>query len=343
MNVLLTGFTGNLGPAIAAALAEHHVIALVRDPSCLPQVADLEIVKGALDSLPHDLASRVEVIIHAAASTAFRQPLAELRRHNVEGTRQLLDFAQRCPRLARFIHVSTVCAAGKRTGVLHEKPIDETPEFVNDYERSKWEAEQVVLGSSLPVEIVRVAIVAGSELDGVVPRPGALHHTVRWLQRGLIPMMPGTPDAPVDLVSTEFVARVIAALLRKPARPGRIVHASSGDRAPRLGELLDHFATLFVARDRGWSNGAIVLPDIVDAETYALFEQSVARSGDVLFRRVCDDAQSFLPMLLHPRVNATSLAATLPQTDWRLLTARVFAWLVATDWGRSPQPAYALH
>lgn len=343
MSVLLTGYTGSLGPAIAAALPDRHIIALVRDASRVPDAAGVEVVIGALDSVPQALASRVEVVVHGAASTAFRQPLEELRRHNVDGTRRLIEFAERCPRLTRFIHVSSVCAAGKCSGVLREVPIDDAPEFVNAYEQSKWEAERVVLGSALPVEIVRVAIVAGSENDGVVRRPGAMHHMVRWLQRGLIPMMPGSPDAPVDLVSTEFVAGVIASLLREPARAGRIVHASSGLSAPRMRELLDHFAALFAAEDRGWSSGAIVLPDIVDAKTYALFEQSVARSGDVLFRRVCDDAQSFLPMLLHPRINATSLAASVPQTDWRLLTARVFAWLVATDWGRSAQPAYACH
>ena len=341
MNVLLTGFTGNLGPTIVAALAEHHVIALVRDRSRIGGFPDVEIVEGALDSVPAALAARVEIIVHAAASTAFRQPLEELRRHNVTGTRHLLDFAMGCPRLVRFVHLSTVCVAGKRSGVLREAAIHETPAFVNAYEQSKWEAEQIVLGSALPVEIVRVAIVAGSEIDGTVPRPGALHHTVRWLQRGLIPMMPGGPDVPVDLVSAEFVARVLAALLREPASAGRIVHASSGERAPRLRELLDHFGTLFAARDRAWSSGTMVLPDIVDAETYALFEQTVARSGDALFRRVCDDGQSFLPMLLHPRVNATSIAATVPPSDWRQLTARVFTWLLANDWGRTPQPAYA--
>ena len=84
------------------------------------------------------------------------------------------------------------------------------------------------LTNSGPSRVGRAGIVAGSARDGAVRRPGALHHTVRWLQRGLIPMMPGRADTPVDLVSTEFVAGVIAALLREPLRACRIVHAAAG-------------------------------------------------------------------------------------------------------------------
>jgi nucleoside-diphosphate-sugar epimerase len=341
MKTLLTGFTGNLGPAIADALAGHQVSALVRDPARAPRLPDVELVAGSLEELPRGHAHAVEAIVHAAASTAFHAPLDELRRINVEGTRRLLSFAHRCPRLERFVYLSTICAGGKQSGLLAEAPILDRPKFVNAYEQSKWEAEQVVLASGLPVEIVRVAIVAGSASDGAVRRPGALHHTVRWLQRGLIPMMPGRAGTPVDLVSTEFVGGVIAALLGEPLHAGRIVHAAAGAHAPTLRQLLDHFGALFSEQHRGWATGAIVLPDIVDAGTYALFEQSVARSGDVLFRRVCADAQCFLPMLLHPRTCATSLAATFPPPDWRLLCQRVLAWLIATDWGRAPHPAYA--
>ena len=43
-------------------------------------------------------------------------PLAELRQTNVTGTAALLEFARQCPRLRRFIHLSTTCVAGDRCG-----------------------------------------------------------------------------------------------------------------------------------------------------------------------------------------------------------------------------------
>jgi nucleoside-diphosphate-sugar epimerase len=334
MNILLTGYTGNLGAEIARQLAHHRIFALVRDADGAPAAENVTVVPGELDRLPEDLAPEIEGIIHAAASTAFRAPLAELRRINVDGTGALLAFARRCPRLRRFIHLSTTCVAGDRHGFIAEAPIQPTPGFVNAYEQSKWDAEALVLDSELPVEIARLAIVAGSDRDGSVRRPGALHHTLYWLYNGLVPMVPGAADSRVDLISTEFAAGVVAALLHARIQPGRIVHATAGDSAPMLAGLLDHLVRLFARHHRGWANDSVARPDIVDAATFALFEESVRQSGDALFRRVCDDARSFLPGLLHPRVFASSLAASAPLGDWRALADHVFTWLLTHDWGR---------
>lgn len=138
----------------------------------------------------------------------------------------------------------------------------------------------------------------------------------------------------MDLISTEFVGGVIAALVRSESEPGRIIHVSAGNAAPKLGELLDFLAALFSKHHRGWASGAVERPDIVDAETFALFEQAVRQSGDLLFQRVCEDGRSFLPGFLYPRTMATSLARSVPSSDWRVLASRVVTWLVDTDWGR---------
>ena len=339
MNILLTGFTGNVGPDLAHSLAPHRVIALVRDVKRAPYVDGVTLVEGSLANLPKSVQHEVDVVVHCAAAVAFKRPLEELRRTNVDGTASLLNFAERCPRLKRFIHVSTICVYGDRSGPAPELPVAETPNFVNPYEQSKWEAECLVLGSKLPVEVVRLAIVAGSDRDGAVRRPGALHHALYWLYKGLIPMVPGTPGSRVDLISTEFAAEVIAATLRAPAQPGRIVHASAGVGAPSLEELLGHLATYFSQHHRGWASHAVSIPDIVDRETFALFRQSVDQSGDILFRRVCDDAESFLPILLYPRTMHTSLADTVSSCDWRVLADRVAGWLIETNWNRKAKEA----
>src|SRR4051794_1276372 len=99
MTILLTGFTGNLGPEIARQLAPHRILALVRDALTAPRLAGVELVTGSLESLPVEVAPEVEIIVHSAACTAFRAPLDELRRVNVDGTARLLGFARACPRL----------------------------------------------------------------------------------------------------------------------------------------------------------------------------------------------------------------------------------------------------
>lgn len=333
MNILLTGYTGNLGGEIAHHLAPHRVFALTRTHGEI--TPGVELIPGSLEQLPAQLSSEIEVIVHGAASTAFRAPLEELRRVNVEGTSRLLEFAHRCPRLQRFIHLSTTCVCGNQSGLIPERPLPRARAFVNPYEQSKWEAEQVVLESNLPVEIARLSIVAGSEIDGSVRRPGALHHTLYWFFKGLIPMLPGRETSQVDLISTEFAAKGIAALVAAAPEPGRIVHLASGRKAPCLRELLDFLGQLFAKHHHGWTSGAIAIPDIVDAETFAMFQDSARRSGDLIFQRVCDDAEAFLPGLLHPRLLATSFAHQIDQPDWRVLAERVFTWLQANHWGRT--------
>jgi len=338
VKILLTGYTGNLGHALAAALREHDITALVRSPEHVPSLDGVRICRGSLEELPASLPRDVEVIIHCAASTAFRASLPELRATNVQGTQRLLEWAESCAHLHRWLHISTACVAGDRKGRIAETPIAEMPSFTNPYEQSKWEAEQAALASRVPVEIVRVSTVVGREDDGSVRRLGALHHLSHWLSRGLVPMIPGDASTPVDLVSTEFATHVITALLREPAQPGRIIHVAAGDLAPRVGEVLEVLRRVFRRHYRGWQRGVLALPDFADATTWTQFARSTEQSGDALFQRVVADAQSFLPALLHPRIYATSFAAQFPPGDWRTLIERNAEWLIRSQW----KPHHAL-
>jgi nucleoside-diphosphate-sugar epimerase len=335
VNVLLTGFTGNVGFAIAESLVEMRVFALMRNPVNAGELPHVTLVRGSLSDLPHSLAPEIDVIVHAAADTSFRSPLDILRETNVGGTRALLEYAEHCPRLQRFVHLSTTCVNGTTRGFIAESPMNDMPCFVNPYEQSKWEAEQFVLSSTLPAEILRLSIVVGREQNGSVRRLGALHHSVCWLLRGLIPMIPGSELSRVDLVSADFVARVLRALLAASPRRGRIVHAAAGESAPTLGDLLQLVFSLFERHHEGWARGAVERPVFADAETWNLFAAAAERSGDALFARVIGDAQSFLPALLHPRAYAISLAQDVHHADWRVVVERTVEWLIRTDWKRA--------
>jgi nucleoside-diphosphate-sugar epimerase len=324
-----------VGYAIAEALAEMRVFALVRSPLGVLRLPHVTAVQGSLSELPLSIAQDIDVIVHAAADTSFRTPLDVLRRTNVAGTRAMLKYAERCPRLERFIHLSTICVSGTTGGVIAESPVHEMPSFVNAYEQSKWEAEQLVFSSTVPAEILRLSIVVGREYDGSVRRLGALHHSVCWLLRGLIPMIPGKGASRVDLVSADFVARVLHSLLAECPRYGRIVHAAAGESAPTLAKLLELVFTLFARHHEGWARGIVERPVIADAETWNLFAAAAERSGDALFGRVIGDAQSFLPALLYPRTYATSLAGRVSTPNWQAVVERTVEWLIRTNWKRS--------
>ena len=359
--LLITGATGALGPALVREIVRtgqfERVVALVRPAGAAEKIAALRLalepaaagsslvfVEGSLgsDGAWPDLPAPA-CILHAAADTRFRAPLAELSATNLEGTRQLLAWAGQLPHPPRFIHFSTTCAAGRRTGLVGEAPLTDDAGFVNDYERTKWQAEQLVLSSPLPTEIVRLATVVGRETDGRLHRPGAFHTTLRWFYRGLLPMVPGDAGTCIDLISTELVTGFITRLLARPARSRGIYHLSNGDRAPRLEAVIELAAEKFSARSPAWRTGQILPPVLAARPVFEDFRVSVLKSRDALFTQVLESVDSFLPELFYPKTFATAAAAAvwggeLPLPPWPDFLARVLDSALDTDFGRQKAP-----
>jgi thioester reductase-like protein len=370
--IVVTGASGALGPHLLAELLRceenEQIVALLRPgPEWASRVQDLRMAVSELtgraschpsgffqrlhpmaadirrDDLGLEsrdrksLSNRVDVVIHAAANTRFAAPLSDLRDVNVEGTRRVLEFAHRCSRLRQFLLVSTTCVAGTRTGAIAERLEEEPGEFVNLYERTKWDAERLTVAAALPVRIARLSTCIGGERTGYVHRFGAIHQSIRWLARGLVPMLPAVEESRVDLMATDVAARWIARAAACPAERLEVCHVAAGDRAIAIHELL-HAAVAHL-RDRiaGWNSGQIEAPVIVDAATFDLFERSVGQSGDALFARVLASARSFFPSLLYPKVYQTARAeqvwgGPLPLSDWRSTLGKVIEFGCARDW-----------
>ena len=357
-SLLVTGATGALGlPLLASLLAarrQSRLVALVRgDPAALraalrqhwPDLdqAALFPVAGSL-SEPDGLAGLagagpVQGVLHLAACTKFRAPEAELAGTNVAGTRRLLAWAEAAPMTPRFIHFSTTCVAGKRTGPIAEAPLTAEPGFVNAYERTKWETEQIVQASPLRPEIIRLATVVGSERDGRLHRPGAFHTTLRWLHAGLLPMIPGDAGTRLDLLHTELVTGFIPRLLGRPAAPGGVYHLSRGARAVPLAELLALATEKYSARSTAWRGGQILPPVLASRAAFDDFRTSIFQSRDFLFNQVLDSVDSFLPELFYPKRNDTARAEAvwggpLPHPEWRPWLGRVLDYALDSDFGR---------
>jgi nucleoside-diphosphate-sugar epimerase len=310
-----------------------------------PVAGDLRLVNlGGLGLAPRDLAE-IDTIVHAGANTSFTASAAELHAVNVDGTARMLALAARCPRLRQFLFVSTACVAGHRTGVIAERLELDAPDFVNAYEASKWRAEQLVAASDLPVRIARLSTCLGDGRTGYVHRFGAVHHTINWLMRGLVPMIPGAPGARIDAIATDVAARWIAHAAVTPVAPRDahgvdVCHVAAGQQAVPLEALLAAAVAEFRRHRPEWSRRQIEPPAIVDRETFALFQRSAAASGDALFARVLESVQSFLPALLSPKVYETARAercwgGPLPHPDWRETLAKVIEFGCAAQWSRA--------
>ncbi len=196
-----------------------------------------------------EIASRVEQIIHSAASVSFSLPLEESRAINLEGTRRMLELAELAQArggLTRYAHVSTAYIAGDHCGRFHEHDHDVAQAFRNAYEQSKFEAEWLVRARpDLPATILRPSIVVGDRRSGWTAAFNVLYWPLRAFARGLYPAVPAEPDAPVDVVSIDYVADAIYALCQSDTGIGRTYHVTAGRHASTVGELVEAASRYF--------------------------------------------------------------------------------------------------
>ena len=83
----------------------------------------------------------------------------------------MLELAELCRRrggLRRFSYVSTAYVAGTHDGEFSEDQLDVGQGFRNPYERSKFEAEQLVRAyrGRLPIQVFRPSIIVGERATG---------------------------------------------------------------------------------------------------------------------------------------------------------------------------------
>ena len=117
------------------------------------------------------LCYEVDEVFHCAAATHFENQRAdELVIVNVKGTENMLQFAD-SGKQKRFHYISTAYVAGKQDGIIYENEMVNEPLFNNEYERSKFIAEQVVIkyakSNEIPYTIYRPSIIVGDSKTGV--------------------------------------------------------------------------------------------------------------------------------------------------------------------------------
>jgi thioester reductase-like protein len=214
-------------------------------------------------------AQGIATILHAAAVTRFDVTADIAAAVNVAGTQKLLAFAERCPALETFAYVSSLYSAGLASGDVLEEARPEPPAFANEYERSKWQAEALVLAGARPFrrQILRVATVLCDDTSGAVTQHNVVHRLLKLLYSGLLPIVPGNPGTPVYLVTGELVAAATLALLGRGA-DGAIFHlAPAAASACTLQELLDWSHAAFCRTD-SFLRRRVLKPLFADAPTF---------------------------------------------------------------------------
>ncbi len=313
--VFITGATGMVGHALLARIcaepAVQKMFVLARRPSAVPPHAKIEVIQGDVESpdlgmAPADrrrLAQSITTIIHGAALTSFSSELAEARAVNVEGTEWMLQLATDCLHLRGFCHLSTMYVCGRRMGEICETELEHDCGFVNFYEQSKYEAEQLVQAESdrLPVSIVRLSTVIGDSASGEVNKMGGIHHAMRLMFHSLAPFVPGRKDSAVDLIPLDYAVESIVLLGLQKFAPNTTWHVCGGVDALSLEEFLALTLQLFYENRPAWRKRAIEMPVIVNLETFELFVKSVEEVGDSAIVSSVAALKHFVPQLAYPK------------------------------------------
>lgn len=255
---------------------------------------------GISDKHLNALYKEITAIMHTAASTRFDLPLAEARKINVLGTKNVLDFALKCTNVGKLGFISTVYISGKRTGKLNEDAWEHTEGFVNSYEQTKYEAEQLMkkYKNKLPISTYRLSTIIGDSKSGVVNHFTAPHQALRIMYLGLAAMIPGTQNYIVDLIPSDYTALIIFNLFNSHFKQNQIFHITAGkNKSYSLEKLIDTSYELLAKFDPAWKKKEYPKPSIVSSETFDLFIESVEQSGDIFISGVLNVLKHFAHQL----------------------------------------------
>jgi nucleoside-diphosphate-sugar epimerase len=356
--VLLTGATGLVGggllQSLLAADPERRVVALTRrrekaqSLNRIPRVraleADLNQPRLGLDEVVIPLLeASVTEIIHSAAEIRFGLPLEQARAANVGSTANLLEFARRCPRLKKFAHVSTVYVAGRSPGRIPEARASDRHGFINTYQQSKFEAEELVFEamSELPAAIFRLSSIIGDSTTGRVRQFNHVHQLLRLLPRNLLPVAPVEPAASIDLIPGDWAVAALSYLFEKRFLPGRIYHVCAGPEGSlTVDQMIRLTVEAFESNGKSPRPGRIRLPKLLSLPDYEAYVEKTRRGDNALLKEVLRIMGFFLPHLAIFQVfenQKTSEALkdsglTLPSI--RSYYGKVVRYCLETNWGR---------
>jgi len=362
---LLTGATGLIGhyvlaellrrkqrcavllrPPLAKSMARLAKLLTALDVSTDDQVACERLLplEGDLwDTWPEARHLGLTCVVHGAASTRFSLDRdGEPRRTNVEGTARLLEW---CSELGvEDLHlVSSAYACGRDRAEVAETLHHSEPTFHNEYERSKWESERLgqewagSLGRRLT--LYRPSVVVGEYRSGCSTKFSGFYLAARAtefldrahagadaLARHNIDLrLRGRPTDCQNIVPVDYVASMIATLVRDRKRWGRVYHLAHPD-PPTNALIKESFEAYF-----GIGGGRFVDPEEFSSHNLNEHERhfrDISRSIEHYFV----DTPRFV------RANTAEaeqeLGIACPTYD-RASIHRLVAYAQSAEWGRS--------
>ncbi len=267
MNYFITGASGFIGRRLVEKLLQRqdstvYYLLLERE---LPLVETLrqrwgehaertvpiigDLTQPGLGVSESDLArlkGRVDHLFHLAAIYDFKASAEIQEKVNIQGTRNMLAFAEAVE--AGCVHLtSSIAAAGLYEGVFREDMFEEAEELDNPYYRTKHESEGIVRREcARPWRVYRPGIVVGDSRTGEMDKIDGPYYFFKLIQkvRNLLPpWMPmiGLEGGRLNLVPVNFVVDAMEYIAHQPGLDGQCFHLVD-PKPHRVGDILNLFA-----------------------------------------------------------------------------------------------------
>ena len=202
------------------------------------------------------LSENIDTVIHSAALVKYFGDYSEFKNVNIEGTNRIIDFCKQNRKV--MVHISTLAVAGSYLiGYSGENVrFNENSFYIgqnyteNVYVRSKFEAENLVLGAmkqGLEAIIFRMGNLTGRYSDGYFQpniNENAFYNTIKSIyQLGVIPM--NILDQDVEFTPVEYASRAVIQILNAEVNRSRIFHIIN-HKELKLGYILEIFRQLCI-------------------------------------------------------------------------------------------------
>ncbi len=267
MQYFVTGATGFIGKRLVKTLLARRgttVHFLVRPGSegkladlyaywgttkarAVPVTGDLTSKKlGVASETVKALKGQIDHVYHLAAVYDLSADAESQIQVNIEGTRNLVEFAKAVD-AKHLHHVSSIAAAGLYEGVFREDMFDEAEGLDHPYYMTKHESEKIVRTEcKVPWTVYRPAAVVGDSKTGEMDKIDGPYYFFKLIQRMrqiLPPWFPavGLEGGRVNIVPVDFVVAALDHISHQPKRPSGKCYHLVDPMGYRVGDVLDIF------------------------------------------------------------------------------------------------------
>jgi NAD(P)-dependent dehydrogenase (short-subunit alcohol dehydrogenase family) len=366
MQYFVTGATGFIGKRLVKALLARRgaiVHFLVRPGSegklgalyeywgttkarARPVTGDLTAKKlGVAADDIKALKGQIDAVYHLAAVYDLSADEESQVRVNVEGTRNMVEFAKAVD--ARHVHhVSSIAAAGLYEGVFREDMFEEAEGLDHPYFMTKHESEKIVRKEcKVPWTVYRPAMVVGDSTTGEMDKIDGPYYFFKLIQRMrqfLPPWMPtiGLEGGRINIVPVDFVVKALDTISHgKSELAGKCFHLVD-PVGYRVGDVLDIFSKAAHAPKMNLFVNAALLGFIPKSVRKGMMAIAPVRN---VYKAIVKDLgvpEDILTFVNYPtRFDCRETQAALKGTGIECPNLRDYAWRLWDHWERHLDPA----